>query len=121
MGLPLCWMHRGNIWDLPKQSYCASLVVQLGCIPYPDRQIIHDKTAVFHFSTELVVKKAKVEEMCPRFPEPVPLKHPITSLRVALEKVNLFQQFSIILIAMFYHLDVLVILMVSFTDVSANR
>uniref|UniRef100_A0A3Q0S3R3 Beta-lactamase-related domain-containing protein n=1 Tax=Amphilophus citrinellus TaxID=61819 RepID=A0A3Q0S3R3_AMPCI len=28
------------------------------------------------------------EEMCPRFPEPVPLKHPITSLRVALEKID---------------------------------
>lgn len=27
--------------------------------------------------------------MCPRFPEPVPLKHPITSVRVALEKVRL--------------------------------
>uniref|UniRef100_A0A8C6UBJ7 Lactamase, beta-like 1a n=1 Tax=Neogobius melanostomus TaxID=47308 RepID=A0A8C6UBJ7_9GOBI len=26
--------------------------------------------------------------MCPRFPEPVPLTHPITSLRVALEKVD---------------------------------
>uniref|UniRef100_A0A3Q0S3R9 Beta-lactamase-related domain-containing protein n=1 Tax=Amphilophus citrinellus TaxID=61819 RepID=A0A3Q0S3R9_AMPCI len=26
--------------------------------------------------------------MCPRFPEPVPLKHPITSLRVALEKID---------------------------------
>ncbi|XP_031599583.1 putative beta-lactamase-like 1 [Oreochromis aureus] len=29
-------------------------------------------------------------EMCPRFPEPVPLKHPITSLRIALEKIDIF-------------------------------
>uniref|UniRef100_A0A672FFW2 Lactamase, beta-like 1a n=1 Tax=Salarias fasciatus TaxID=181472 RepID=A0A672FFW2_SALFA len=29
-----------------------------------------------------------VTEMCPRFPEPVALKHPITPLRVALEKVD---------------------------------
>uniref|UniRef100_A0A8D2ZPW5 Lactamase, beta-like 1a n=1 Tax=Scophthalmus maximus TaxID=52904 RepID=A0A8D2ZPW5_SCOMX len=34
--------------------------------------------------------KVTAEEMCPRFPEPVTLKHPITSLRVALEKVNRF-------------------------------
>nr|XP_046253683.1 putative beta-lactamase-like 1 [Scatophagus argus] len=38
--------------------------------------------------TEVVVKKAAVEEMCPHFPEPVPLRHPITSLRVALEKTD---------------------------------
>ncbi|XP_041654251.1 putative beta-lactamase-like 1 [Cheilinus undulatus] len=38
---------------------------------------------------EVQEKKAPVEEMCPRFPEPVPLNHPITSLRVALEKVDL--------------------------------
>ncbi|CAN9515954.1 unnamed protein product [Ophioblennius macclurei] len=35
------------------------------------------------------VKTQAVMEMCPRFPEPVTLKHPITSLRVALEKVDL--------------------------------
>ncbi|XP_040009573.1 putative beta-lactamase-like 1 isoform X3 [Xiphias gladius] len=42
-----------------------------------------------------VVKKAKVEEMCPRFPEPVPLKHPITSLRVALEKIDVLLRSSV--------------------------
>lgn len=49
------------------------------------------------FVTEMVGKKAAVEEMCPRFPEPVPLKHPITSLRVALEKVKSFQHFLFML------------------------
>ncbi|XP_023283147.1 putative beta-lactamase-like 1 isoform X1 [Seriola lalandi dorsalis] len=44
---------------------------------------------------EVVVKKATVEDMCPRFPEPVPLKHPITSLRVALEKTDVLLRSSI--------------------------
>ncbi|KAK2851999.1 hypothetical protein Q5P01_008275 [Channa striata] len=45
--------------------------------------------------TDVAVKKATVDEMCPRFPEPVPLKHPITSLRVALEKVDLLLKSNI--------------------------
>ncbi|XP_054629868.1 putative beta-lactamase-like 1 isoform X1 [Dunckerocampus dactyliophorus] len=40
-------------------------------------------------------KEAPVEEMCPRYPEPVPLKHPIISLRVALEKVDLLLRTSV--------------------------
>ncbi|XP_069383427.1 putative beta-lactamase-like 1 isoform X3 [Paralichthys olivaceus] len=43
----------------------------------------------------VVVKKATVEEMCPRFPEPVPLNHPITSLRVALEKIDVLLRSSV--------------------------
>uniref|UniRef100_A0A3B4ZM73 Putative beta-lactamase-like 1 n=1 Tax=Stegastes partitus TaxID=144197 RepID=A0A3B4ZM73_9TELE len=39
--------------------------------------------------------QVKAEEMCPRFPEPVPLEHPITSLRVALEKTDLLLRTSI--------------------------
>ncbi|XP_029013047.1 putative beta-lactamase-like 1 [Betta splendens] len=35
------------------------------------------------------------EEMCPRFPEPVALKHPITALRVALEKISLLLKTSV--------------------------
>ena len=31
---------------------------------------------------------AQQEEMCPRFPEPVPLQHPIPILKEALEKVG---------------------------------
>ncbi|XP_072305387.1 putative beta-lactamase-like 1 [Eucyclogobius newberryi] len=38
---------------------------------------------------EVVLKKLEPVEMCPRFPEPVPLTHPITSLRVALEKMDI--------------------------------
>ncbi|XP_074499137.1 putative beta-lactamase-like 1 [Sebastes fasciatus] len=38
--------------------------------------------------TEVVVNQTPVEQMCPLFPEPVPLKHPITSLRVALERID---------------------------------
>uniref|UniRef100_A0A4W6CU16 Lactamase, beta-like 1a n=1 Tax=Lates calcarifer TaxID=8187 RepID=A0A4W6CU16_LATCA len=45
--------------------------------------------------TEVVVKKTTAEEMCPRFPEPVPLKHPITPLRVALEQVDVLLRSSI--------------------------
>ncbi|XP_038577536.1 putative beta-lactamase-like 1 [Micropterus salmoides] len=45
--------------------------------------------------TELVVNKATAEEMCPHFPEPVPLKHPITSLEVALEKIHLLLKSSV--------------------------
>ncbi|XP_034731636.1 putative beta-lactamase-like 1 isoform X2 [Etheostoma cragini] len=33
--------------------------------------------------------------MCPLFPKPVPLKHPITSLRVALEKIDILLRSSI--------------------------
>lgn len=50
----------------------------------------HDESAFAPLFTEGLTKKVTAEEMCPRFPEPVPLKHPITSLRIALEKVNLF-------------------------------
>ncbi|XP_077581516.1 putative beta-lactamase-like 1 [Stigmatopora nigra] len=39
--------------------------------------------------TVVGMAEIETEEMCPRYPEPVPLKHPITSLRVALEKVDL--------------------------------
>ncbi|XP_033486061.2 putative beta-lactamase-like 1 [Epinephelus lanceolatus] len=45
--------------------------------------------------TEVVVKQATAEEMCPLFPEPVPLKHPITSLRVALEKIDTLLRSSV--------------------------
>ncbi|KAM9828432.1 putative beta-lactamase-like 1 [Syngnathus typhle] len=45
--------------------------------------------------TEVVIKESAAEEMCPRYPEPVPLKHPITSLRVALEKVDLLLRSSV--------------------------
>ncbi|XP_070767189.1 putative beta-lactamase-like 1 [Enoplosus armatus] len=38
--------------------------------------------------TVVVVNKVTAEEMCPLFPEPAPLKHPITSLRAALEKID---------------------------------
>ncbi|XP_050927487.1 putative beta-lactamase-like 1 [Lates calcarifer] len=44
---------------------------------------------------KVVVKKTTAEEMCPRFPEPVPLKHPITPLRVALEQVDVLLRSSI--------------------------
>ncbi|XP_067382322.1 putative beta-lactamase-like 1 [Channa argus] len=45
--------------------------------------------------TELLVKRVTADEMCPRFPEPVPLKHPITPLRVALEKIDILLKSSI--------------------------
>uniref|UniRef100_A0A8C5NBF0 Putative beta-lactamase-like 1 n=1 Tax=Gouania willdenowi TaxID=441366 RepID=A0A8C5NBF0_GOUWI len=34
-------------------------------------------------------------EMCPRYPEPVPLQHPISSLRVALEKIHALLRSSV--------------------------
>ncbi|XP_012676150.1 putative beta-lactamase-like 1 isoform X2 [Clupea harengus] len=37
---------------------------------------------------EIMVNDAQQEEMCPRFPEPVPLQHPIPILKEALEKVD---------------------------------
>lgn len=37
----------------------------------------------------VVLKRPEPVEMCPRFPEPVPLTHPIVSLRVALEKMDI--------------------------------
>lgn len=45
---------------------------------------------LFHFFTDLVANQATAEEMCPKFPEPVPLKHPIAPLKAALEKVVFF-------------------------------
>lgn len=41
---------------------------------------------------EVVLKRLEPVEMCPRFPEPVPLTHPITSLRVALEKMDILMR-----------------------------
>uniref|UniRef100_A0A3Q1FDB0 Lactamase, beta-like 1a n=1 Tax=Acanthochromis polyacanthus TaxID=80966 RepID=A0A3Q1FDB0_9TELE len=57
--------------------------------------LISDDIAFPPFSTEILTKKAIVEELCPRFPEPVPLEHPITSLRVALEKADVLLRSSI--------------------------
>ncbi|XP_030274377.1 putative beta-lactamase-like 1 isoform X3 [Sparus aurata] len=37
---------------------------------------------------EAMGRNAKLEMMCPRFPEPLPLEHPIPSLKEALEKVD---------------------------------
>ncbi|XP_069039981.1 putative beta-lactamase-like 1 isoform X2 [Lepisosteus oculatus] len=37
----------------------------------------------------------KSEHMCPRFPEPIPLEHPIPSLKEALEKVDMLLRHSI--------------------------
>ncbi|KAL2104180.1 hypothetical protein ACEWY4_001048 [Coilia grayii] len=37
---------------------------------------------------EVMVNDGQGEEMCPRFPEPVPLQHPIPILKEALEKVD---------------------------------
>lgn len=37
---------------------------------------------------EAMGRNAKLEMMCPRFPEPLPLEHPIPSLKEALEKVS---------------------------------
>ncbi|KAM9342527.1 putative beta-lactamase-like 1 [Pholidichthys leucotaenia] len=45
--------------------------------------------------TVVLLKKGKLEEMCPRFPEPVPLNHPLIPLRVALEKVDVLLRMSI--------------------------
>uniref|UniRef100_A0A3P9K082 Lactamase, beta-like 1a n=1 Tax=Oryzias latipes TaxID=8090 RepID=A0A3P9K082_ORYLA len=42
-----------------------------------------------------VMKEAVVEEVCPRFPEPVLLKHPIPSLKMALEKIDALLRSSI--------------------------
>ncbi|XP_061113251.1 putative beta-lactamase-like 1 [Conger conger] len=44
---------------------------------------------------ENVEKDAKTEKMCPRFPEPAPLEHPIHHLRAALEKVDALLRSSI--------------------------
>uniref|UniRef100_A0A3P9I621 Beta-lactamase-related domain-containing protein n=1 Tax=Oryzias latipes TaxID=8090 RepID=A0A3P9I621_ORYLA len=41
------------------------------------------------------MKEAVVEEVCPRFPEPVLLKHPIPSLKMALEKIDALLRSSI--------------------------
>lgn len=47
---------------------------------------------VLNFFTVLVaeikVQEVKEDKLCPRFPEPVPLKHPIPALMDALEKVG---------------------------------
>uniref|UniRef100_A0A8C2GU83 Lactamase, beta-like 1a n=1 Tax=Cyprinus carpio TaxID=7962 RepID=A0A8C2GU83_CYPCA len=40
-------------------------------------------------------KEVKVEKMCPRFPEPVPLEHPIPVLMEALDKVDVLLRTSI--------------------------
>uniref|UniRef100_A0A8C4F759 Lactamase, beta-like 1a n=1 Tax=Dicentrarchus labrax TaxID=13489 RepID=A0A8C4F759_DICLA len=53
------------------------------------------KLPFFAFSSEVVIKEVTIEEMCPHFPEPVPLKHPITSLRAALEKIDVLLRSSV--------------------------
>lgn len=66
----------GNHNSLPP---CASLALSI-------------PLSVFSFSIhrpdEAMGRNAKSEMMCPRFPEPLPLEHPIPSLKEALEKVR---------------------------------
>ncbi|KAJ8370971.1 hypothetical protein SKAU_G00109990 [Synaphobranchus kaupii] len=44
---------------------------------------------------ENVETDANTEKMCPRFPEPAPLEHPIRHLREALEKVDVLLRLSV--------------------------
>ncbi|CAN9511959.1 unnamed protein product [Ophioblennius macclurei] len=44
---------------------------------------------------EAMGRNAKSEMMCPRYPEPLPLEHPIPSLKEALEKVDVMLRQSI--------------------------
>lgn len=57
---------------------------------------IHNWSTFSWLSTETDAKQSSVVEMCPRFPEPVPLKHPIKPLKAALEKVDLLQHIFLI-------------------------
>lgn len=43
---------------------------------------------LFSIQDEERGRNAKLETICPRFPEPLPLQHPIPSLKEALEKVR---------------------------------
>ncbi|CAG6021987.1 unnamed protein product [Menidia menidia] len=44
---------------------------------------------------DAVVEETEPEQMCPRFPEPVALKHPISALRAALEQVDALLKSSV--------------------------
>lgn len=43
---------------------------------------------IIHHTDEAMGRNSNSEMMCPRFPEPFPLEHPIPSLKEALEKVR---------------------------------
>jgi len=50
----------------------------------------------FYFTVDIrVAKEVKEEKMCPRFPEAVPLKHPIPVLMNALDKVRSKKKFCV--------------------------
>lgn len=81
----LLWLYNWSVYATVKHRE----VVSAACL-------VHDETAFSHFSTDVVAEQATEEEMCPQFPEPVPLKHPIIPLKAALEKVDLFQSIFLI-------------------------
>lgn len=72
-------------------SSCPQYHLSEPVLPVSAACFVHDKTALSRFFTDVVANEATAEEMCPQFPEPVPLKHPITPLKAALEKVDLFK------------------------------
>ncbi|KAL0978492.1 hypothetical protein UPYG_G00171200 [Umbra pygmaea] len=73
--MKLKWTHLGMVFFL------LLSVVMTGCFlwQYQLPKLLPD---------EGVVGNAKSEQICPRFPEPLPLVHPIPILKEALEKVD---------------------------------
>ncbi|XP_017264069.1 putative beta-lactamase-like 1 isoform X2 [Kryptolebias marmoratus] len=76
------WTHLGLVFFL-----ILSLVMT-GCFlwQYQLPKVLRD---------EGLGRNTKSEMMCPRFPEPLPLEHPIPSLKEALEKVDVLLRQSI--------------------------
>ncbi|KAJ7998639.1 hypothetical protein DPEC_G00206970 [Dallia pectoralis] len=76
------WSHLGMVFFL-----LLSLVMT-GCFlwQYQLPKLLPD---------EGMGSNAKSEQMCPRFPEPLPLEHPIPSLKEALEKVDTLLRHSV--------------------------
>jgi len=100
-------------WYSPILNYSLSLNFCHRAFILCGTSCLKNDNSLFSCSTDVVVEEAAVEQMCPRFPEPVPLKHPISSLKVALGKVNLFLN-RLILTHIFYIKYVLFIISIIF-------
>lgn len=58
-----------------------------------------------------MVNDGQEEEMCPRFPEPVPLQHPIPTLKEALEKVGVYSTINPLLLLLKIKIIIIIMIM----------
>lgn len=86
-----------NNWDFSKLRLASSENSSLymsndGFLAALGFLLFFSKHFLLHLSSEEdLAKTLKSEKLCPRYPKPTPLEHPIPYLKAALEKVSISQ------------------------------